>query len=429
MPDWRHLLLRSPSFAAHLLPAKAGVSRDTSSARELYDFLERLGRADRALVATGLDLVTGGYGDFLEKNLPPILDSLAVGSESELKEVGPALVGHPEWTRTFLGWSSGSLMPGRYISRVRQSSFDLPENAAVKLLIDRLQSTAGRFVRMMRDSVHPEIRRVALLAEHAQRHRSYSHLVAPEAPSEQLIRAAEGAKAMPYRAAGRLLRRRTCLSQVDDLAYWRQAALKVGIENEVFVPVADEDVFELLALATTLDILEHSLALGSPISFWMRIGTRSTAGPVARFLGSRGDTFEVYFNRTPAFLLDDQTVYAKVFDTHHGLGRGADRRPDIVIVHEPPGTERRNILFIEAKLPGDEDPGSYLRQSIYKAFGYLYDFAGLWNTDQKLRIVLFVPNEAEPKSSAFDGGAGGLAVISASHPELLAEAIKAALNS
>src|SRR4051794_23029761 len=116
MADWRNLLLNSRSFAAHLLPAKTGVSRSSSGVSELDEFLAKLERSDRTLVATGLDLVTGDYGDFLERELPHLLDSLAFGSESTLTEVGPALVGHPEWTRTFMGWSSGTLMPGRYIS-------------------------------------------------------------------------------------------------------------------------------------------------------------------------------------------------------------------------------------------------------------------------------------------------------------------------
>jgi hypothetical protein len=158
----------------------------------------------------------------------------------------------------------------------------------------------------------------------------------------------------------------------------------------------------------------------------MRIGTNAKSGPVAEFEDGQGGSVEIYFDRSPAFLLDVSTPYAEVFRRHEGLGQGADRRPDIVIVRHPRGGAR-SVFFLEVKLPGAAAPGGYVRDSIYKAFGYLYDFAGLWRASQFPKVGLYIPTDTGPTSAAASAP-HDIIVLSPRRPDDLAKALEQALG-
>ncbi len=392
----------------------------------MADFLAALAGSDRAMAVDGLDLVTGEYLAFLEGTLPALLGSLRTLRADELAEVGPAMAGQPVWGRTVLGWTSGSLARDRMISRVATRRLDLPENQTLKLLLRHLTMLSGGIVAKLSERSHPTLRRIATLTSAALREPAVMAIGNPGGPSERLLTAAESATLPPYREAGRLLRRRLALSVVDDLGRWRRSAFAAALSTNTLAPNDPEDVFELLALARVFDALEANFRLGAPRSFWMRIRTGSSRGPVAEFDDGLGGTIEVYFNRTPAFLLEAPTRYSAVFKQHQGLGTGADRRPDIVVVrHARDG--RRRIFFLEAKLPGSSSTGGYVRDSIYKAFGYLYDFAGLWDPEQTLRVGLYVPTDVRPADEVA-GARSEMVILSPGSPGDLVQALGQALD-
>ena len=427
MDQWVELLRASPSFATRLQPPVA-TSRaiDGENGADLADFLNALTGSDRSLMVDGLDLFVGDYAQFLEKRLPALLGSLRSLRADELAEVGPALVGQPVWGRTVLGWTSGALAADRMISRVTTRSLDLPENQTLKLLLRHLAQLSGGVVAKLAGRAHPRLRAIAALTAASLRDPAIRAIANPAGPSEHLLTAAEGAHDPAYREAGQLLRRRLALSVVDDLGRWRRSAFAATLASSTLAPADPEDVFELLALARVFDALEDDLRLGAPTSFWMRIRTGARGGPVAEFADGLGGRVEVYFNRTPSFLLDAPTRYNEVFRRHEGLAQGADRRPDIVVVRYA-HDGRRRVFFLEVKLPGEGTAGSYVRDSIYKAFGYLYDFAGLWAEDQAPKIGLYVPIDAGPTEAA-TSAPQDIVVLSPRRPHDLVAAMKRALD-
>ncbi|KQZ22087.1 hypothetical protein [Caulobacter sp. Root1472] len=424
--DWLAQLRGSPSFATRLLPATASVVGGEAERADLDVFLSKLRQADRSLVVEGLDLVVGGYDLFLKEELPRLLDELRSTRVDALVEVGPALEGKPDWGRTVLGWTSGALAPGRMMSRTVVRSLEVPENIALRMLLQRLSWASVGILRRLGSRAHQTVRTISGLAARALADPLIQAIPDVGGVSERTIAAAENAAASGYRRAGRLLRRRLGLMAVDDLSRWRRGAFVADLGEYEFMPLEDEEIFELLALATVLDVLEADLALGAPTSFWMRIGTNARSGPVARFEDGQGGTVDVFFDRSPAFLLEAATPYAEVFARHEGLGRGVDRRPDICLVRTR-SDHRRQVLFVEVKLPGSQEPSAYLRDSIYKAFGYLHDFGAMWTEDQSPKIVLFAPLDAGPKPIAWDVGAD-LVVVSARRRHDLVTAVTRGLG-
>lgn len=426
MNEWLDLLKSSRSYATRLVGPLASSYATSTDWREIGDFLALLGDEDRDLAIDGLDLLTADYLEFLREDVPRLLETLHRQREYEVVDVGPALSGNPLWGRTVVGWASGRLPPGRFVSRVHRQTVDLPENTALCLLLKELWRLAGTIARRLGSSTHPDIGEIAARASSALRDPTINSIPATMGPSEGMLRSAEGSRHPAYQRVGRLLRRRLALSSRADLGRWRRSAFASSLGSMELTPVEAEDIFELLALSQVLDALEHDLQLGPPRSYWMRLGTRAGSGPVVEFIEADGGTVQVYFDRTPAFLLDAPTPYTRVFRNHDGLGRSADRRPDIVIVRRP-SSGPSLILFVEVKLPGGEGFGGYLRDSIYKSFGYLYDFAALWPVEQHPKVALFVPSDAGPSDQA-TWLQSDLLIISPRRPGDLSRAVGSALQ-
>ena len=132
-------------------------------------------------------------------------------------------------------------------------------------------------------------------------------------------------------------------------------------------PVVDDALFELLVLAKVLHLIEHDLGYGAPASIGLLF---KGADKVARF--HKGPwTLDVHFDRAAPPIFGGKSRYSGLREDYAGLSL-ADRRPDITVSWTD-GTERRAMLL---ELKCTFDP-VYIRQSIYKAFGYAHDLANV----------------------------------------------------
>ena len=147
--------------------------------------------------------------------------------------------------------------------------------------------------------------------------------------------------------------------------------------------VSDDDLFELYTLALVLDVLADEAGLGSPIEYGL---VRANRRHVARF-DCGGEDVLVHFDMSLARILKRGGRCSATEASYDGL-TGAERRPDIVLTRQSSG--ERRVLLVEVKR---SDDGRYLSDSIYKVFGYLYDFQG---PDVELAAVLAIPENVGP---------------------------------
>lgn len=111
---------------------------------------------------------------------------------------------------------------------------------------------------------------------------------------------------------------------------------------------------------------------------------------------AKAGVVRVFFNQSPATAFGVQGNYTVVRDAHTGI-TGVERRPDILVTFDPHDralSPRRIIIEVKKSIDG-----RYLSDSIYKAFGYLYDFDSLWTTPIAPKIVLIVPESVSPKAT------------------------------
>ena len=415
---WRDFICAPDHPYRHLASLGAsvrGANSDAIDLASLDDFLQKLrGDHDVALLADMVDLVSGCYGAFVRDRLPGLLDALANEMESRDEIVGPGLRGNPRWDRTVVSRMAGILPVGRYHSRTAHRSFALPENALLRWLVNELLTSARNLIRRSASSKpHETLAAILQDCEEATAHHWLSQLAVPPYLTGEMVAAGKRSRRPEYRSAAELAEARARLKSSSDDDRWYAILMLLAVGW--LEPVSDDDMFELYALALVMDVIALELEFGEPEEYGL---VTSGRGPVASFRSDTG-RLRVIFDQHPTGAASLRDRYRGIVSAHRGI-TGTARRPDISLIYDRMDDPR--FVIVEVKRTANE---RYVSDSIYKVFGYLYDFAALWREAQPdPRSVLLipegvgvVPGRKYPET----------AVVSAEDREALAQALRQAI--
>lgn len=415
---WRSFICSPDRAGRHLSSIGQGVAGATAEPIDLAvleDFLRKLdGDDDVTLLTDAVDLLTGGYLDFVRRTLPDLIDIMSNEVLSKQSVVGPGLRGNPVWGRTMLGRMSGALSPVQFISRTSRRSYDLPENRLLRWLVADLGSAVARITRRVTvKGLHPDLLLMLTSCGAAERHHSFSEVAVPGELTAELTVPARRHRRAEYRKAAALAAHRAQFTRNDEDRWWYHvlSLLAVGWLE----PLDSEKLFELYVLVLVMDLLAEELAFGDPVEVSL-----VTAGRRHVAMYSRGEVaVRAFFNQTPSTVTGKPTRYGKIVASHAGV-TGAPRRPDIVLAVERDG--RRRLVLIEAKETADRD---YISDSVYKVFGYLHDFADAYADEEGVRAILVVPEGVTALTEAV--GKEPLRIVSANRREDFAAALANAI--
>lgn len=382
---WLEFICAPDRAGRHLSAIGKGVGGAASEAIDLaalQSFLEKLHNctSDVNLLATAVDLVTGEYSTFTSGALHRIVDALSNEMISQEQRIGPALRGNPRWDRTIVQRISGSLPATHYISRTSHRSFDLPENQLLAWLVENLRKSLGSIEQLIgTHALHKNLQDLKKDCERSQRHHWFSDIIVPSSITPEMMSAASRHRRPEYRTAANLSKRRLDMEGKSHDAWWYNVMALLAVNW--LEPVSDDDLFELFTLILVLDIISEELGFGEPIEYGLVTHKR---GHIALFDdGAR--TIKVYFDQSPTSFLPISTEYNKVIRQYAGVSGNA-RRPDICIVCCEKNETR--LLLVEMKKTSDS---RYISDSIYKAFGYLYDFRRSTRISIKTSAILVIP--------------------------------------
>lgn len=326
-----------------------------------------------------------------------------------------AIRGKINWQRTLVGQRASPLAVKQYHLNVPRRTSDLPENRLLKLFLVEVIRLAS----FAREHIASGLlaRELAGTFESAQ--------VALREPHIRDLPTARGSTT--------LMRQRARRNR--DYRYHRLADLHEELERVVsyshfgsvlsllrrgwFEPVKDDDLFELYLLLLLLDVVETECGIGPAKKYALiRVGR----GAVAEF-EKAGTEVKVYFDQGPSAFAKPNSEYLRVARAY-GMSV-AERRPDISVVVEGPRSTA--VLFVEAKESSDD---KYERDSVYKALGYLLDFASLWPAGPGTvpRVAVMYPQMAPPRTG-FNELNEPLVLLGADSRDRMAAIVKAVIRS
>lgn len=416
---WREFICAPNHPYRHLASLGAsvqGANSDAIDTADLSDFLQKLRGDDEVrLLADMVDLLSGGYGVFAETQLPRLLDSLANEMESRDEIVGPGLRGNPRWDRTLIARMAGTLPVGRYHSRTSHRSFALPENELLRWLVDEIINSVRNLARRSKGAtLHSALSGLLKRTEEAAAHHWLSQLPVPPHLTPAMIAAAKRSRHPEYRQAAELAEARARLRSPSEDARWYAILMLLAVGW--LEPVSDDDLFELYALTLVIDVIAHDLGFGEPEEYGL---VTSGRGHVASFRSDHG-RLRVLFDQNPSAAVRAQDQYRGVVAGHVGL-TGNARRPDISIVYDR--TDGQRFVIVEVKRTAND---RYISDSVYKMFGYLYDFSAFWAEGHPCpRSVLLIP---EGVTRTGDAPYRDIAVVSGDDRGALVSALSAAID-
>ncbi|MHC2276937.1 hypothetical protein ACVME8_003548 [Bradyrhizobium diazoefficiens] len=394
--QWRDFIVSPQRVSRHFASIGAAVTAELAPTIDdpiLADFLKRLvdGPIGTEFLAGIIDLLGGKYDVFCTRDLPALLDSLANDNVATNSVVGPALRGNTRWDLTYTGRLSGRLSPAQFVTRLPVRNFGLPENELVSWLVaDLMASVSSVEARVGSSSTPRQLRLIRDACKEALKHPWFKEVVPPRALDTHMQTSAMRRRLPAYRSASALAQQRNAFRTRDRIEKWKH--IVTLLSANWLSPVSDDDLFELYALALVLDVLEHECGFGPPVEFGLNVSGRSH---VARFQ-KQAEAICVFFDQSPVSFLNAPSRQLEILDAHEGM-RPHPRRPDITIVHSNGASSHNRVHFVEVKKTSD---GSYISDSLYKAFGYLKDFAALWrSTDANPKVTLLVPENV-----SFKGG-------------------------
>ena len=154
-----------------------------------------------------------------------------------------------------------------------------------------------------------------------------------------------------------------------------------------FEPLPDDDLFELYVLAVLIEIYEQDLGWKLTSLGLVHKGRKEVAKFVAP---GNNDSVSLYFEQSPVTFLDCESRYTELLAEYAGL-TGNVRRPDISILLR---REDETVRLLLVEMKDSEDTG-YIRESIYKVFGYVYDFESVWADQEQLKALLVFPSSVD----------------------------------
>jgi hypothetical protein len=346
--------------------APIGESEPTVADAVLTDpllarFLDRLlgGTRDVALLAVTPRLLSKASIAFFDHDLPRFARMLASEIRRPVRVVGPAVRGRPVWHRTHIGRLQGRLGPAELAVSVPVRFFDLPENRVVVTLLARAGKALDLVERRIGSGhLHRRLAATRRAILDAQWHVDVREIPVADRITPTMHGAAMRNRDPLFGRASELLQGLDRL--LDEARSGRRAASQELLRRRWFAPLSDDDLFELYVLVLVMDVLGTELGLGDPVEYGLVAAGHEH---VAACTLTEGGRLEVHFNQSPATILGRLSRY-------------------------------RRILLVEVKKTTD---GAYTSDSVYKAFGYLWDFAELWSSqDRSCRLVLFFPAMVHP---------------------------------
>ena len=343
-----------------------GGRSDAAQAQIFIDALRRHRADDPDRMIEALDLVCADHLEFVERELRPALRAMSSQWRTRRTIHRGAPRAPVAWSTTAVMRASSRLGPHEFLVTEKSRGAVSPELRVIAAYLRDLQFG------------------VALLARAVGSNRLHHRLLHIDRLTREL------ANAEPLRAAAELApdhldedavaRSRSFVAR-RCLARWRyrrrlRRAGKRGVLTSSLLalhanwlePIADEDLLELYVLDRLLSLIERDFGYGPPRELALFYAAHTH---VARFVHDEDEVL-LFVDRAAANIFGARSRTGALQHAYQGLGL-VEHRPDFVLAWRRKGVLKGGCMF-EAKCSDDPD---YIRDSVYKAFAYGFDFADI----------------------------------------------------
>jgi hypothetical protein len=379
---WRNLYLR-PN-----VEHRCAANKSDDNLKRFLSCLENSG--EDSLLKFVHYMMQPSLQDFANSRMPILLRSLAKSVDFGQSISAWGARGKIDWQRTLLKRSQGTITSGSFVCRNSISSYDTPENQLLLYFIKSILSVVFAWEKKYGSGSLPAS--VMLLKQEFVKAVKSCQLNNAKEISRVGIIHKSRCRRMKNIGYAQLLDLYIQFFDVLMESKWSSIAALIG--KGWTAPVKSDDLFELYSLVRVLDCLKQSGRFGNIERYGL---IRFNRSEIVKFKRDDGAVLSVYFDQSFATIVHKYSSNYQNILTSHGFQNISPRRPDMILKFEKSGVEK--YLIIECK---ETDNEKYIRDSVYKCFGYLYDFKAVWNdTSQVTKIILLISNPPKVFTSSY----------------------------
>lgn len=397
-------------FRANALPAEL----------DLAEFLNTLtlDASDRRVLFTAHFLAQPRVRAWLFSDVPHLLQTASHQRFLVREARHGGLRGQVDWPATLRSRLTTKPSPSYFISRVSERSFATPENILLKWCLDRIAELvaygAGAITTGSLSSLFQQLS--------DQLNALHKHPYLRDVPSTKVVTPLMRMRSARRREQGYIEVASMCTT-LESLAQINRGVLPLELLLEGYLtPISDDDLLELYVLICTLDAIESFVDESWTRSFGL---IKEKRGAVAVFESNDAAqlSIKVLFDKGPSVLGYMSSSYVEIAQAYDV--RAGERRPDITVSFGSPAGQVP--LFLEAKC---SKSSLYIRDSIYKALGYIRDFSNAWALAPTIcpKFALVFEECGHP-AAYFDEQNSEIRLISADAPDRIATAVRRFLEA
>lgn len=381
--EWVDAILASE--AGRYLFARGGAQHsDTSDTgeQELSCFFSKLKQKqyDPSILCRLRYITLPLLVDFVSSHLKELLRSASHQTTNATSIDRAAVRGKIDWQKTSVMRSSCRIDRSSFVTRKLIKTSDTPENRLLKSFLWHVSATV-KAVRGQTNSgkLFQEINEIGRLCDQFLRDPYLREVQKENKITVHMRNRACRNRDWRYR---RLATLQKLFEEALDESKW--AAIYDLLKAGWLEPVDIDDIYELYCVIKTIEIIRDEVRFGDIKEYGL---IRKDRDSIATFANNKGETLDIFFDTSPVKFAQIQSKYLDLTSAY-GI-KSNPRRPDICLRYT--NKETRNYFFIEIKKTHSKE---YLRDSVYKAYGYLCDFETLWDNSMKgPKIVILVPQK------------------------------------
>jgi hypothetical protein len=385
--------IESHSAVLRLLSSRGDVTfalAPPASEQDLIDLLSKLKNPSRdpRLLYSLLYILNPELIAFILGDLSDLIRAASRTTRRTAVVSKTGVRGSVLWQRTSVGRLTGRLNSGSFEVRVSERHQNLPENQLLKLFLVQLQNLTRYLEFELRSGSAAKQVMVLRARVNALLRSEWLRDISTQTVISSLM--SNRARRSKHSAYGKVLSFSREYTSVFELPRW--AYVLNLIQAGWLEPIRDDDIFELYTLIRLVDILSERLGFSTTSRLGLIMSGREEIVRLDR--QEDGASVRIYFDQSPVTIFGVQSAYRALLANYEGFNP-TSRRPDISLRFSLPDGHR--VLLIECK---DTTDDGYTRDSAYKAFAYLSDFAELWskNQDQAPKVIVVFPTNVIEKT-------------------------------
>ena len=303
-------------------------------------------------------LISNEVEDFV-KILPLLIRNLSHSTSKEEIETHGNIIGQINWSQTFKQrMSTGLKDKSLFVCNTNRKLYDLPENQLLKFLLNKI----NKFIKDMNITYHDNLKEEVI---NYQEYINNIHIVTGKIIKNVHLKNVELPKHIDAKTLRKTRKSHNNLYEYVVSVYELYEKLFIINDDNVLLDLLNKQILTPNNKDTLYEVYVLFKIIEKMNRDSLRVGLLKSGNDYIIHSEFENKTVNIYYQHLPEIFKDNNIKKLRQYYDFYL----PDKRPDIIVEYDKKG--KKTYKIIEVKRTRDSN---YIRNSVYKVFGYLKDY-------------------------------------------------------